>query len=134
VDEIPNGAPGDTDQRGQEAVVNVAWQTGGALGGAFDGPGYTPGRWAFGLARPRSVVIWRVRLLSFVGAIVLSVLTIASPIVLGLTIGMLPVVTGGLLVLAVAGWVTWGATYPAERREILRRTTREYRENRAARR
>ena len=133
MNEIPNGEPDSTDQAGEEAVVNVAWQTGGMLGGAFDGPGYTPGRWSFGLSRPHSTAIWRLRLISFVAMIVLAVLTVASLLVLGLTVGLMPGVTGGLLVLTIAAGATWSATYAAERREILRRTAREYLEHKAAR-
>ena len=122
-DSFDDGPDSPEAERHREAVVEVANLTNGMMGGIFDGPRSSSG--ILGLSRPHSTAIWRVRVVSVITGIALGVLTVASPLILALTIGPTPGVTMGLGAAAVAAGITFAITYAAERREIIRRTARE---------
>jgi hypothetical protein len=129
----PDGRPDPLDAAQQQAIVDFSYATGGAHGGAFDGPAYGTRRSYLGIGRPHSAAIARLRFTSLTVAIVFAALGLASPIVLGLTVGTIPIVTVALFAVALAAFVAFVASYRAERSEILRRTAREYAEQRATR-
>ena len=106
----------------REAIVEMANLTGGMTGGMFDPPRRSTG--ILGLSRPDSTAIWRMRVTSAIAALALAVIAIASPVVLGLTVGTNWGVTGGLWIAAAAANIVFVASYSAERREIIRRTSR----------
>ena len=122
-DSFDDGPDSPDAERHREAIVEIANLTGGMMGGIFDGARGSSG--VLGLSRPHSTAIWRVRVVSAITGIALAVLTVASPLILGLTIGPTPGVTIGLGAAALAAGITFGSTYAAERREIIRRTARE---------
>jgi len=110
-------------QAQREAVVEVANLTNGMTGGMFDrGRGSSR---ILGLSRPHSTAIWRVRVTSAIAALALALMAIASPVILGLTVGVNWGVTVGLWIAAVAAFIVFAASYAAERREIIRRAGRE---------
>jgi len=129
----PDGEPDPLDSAQQQSVVDFSYATGGPHGGVFDGPGYGARKRYLGIGRPHSLAIRRMRFVSLVVAIVFGALGLASPIVLGLTVGTVPFVTVGLFAVALAAFATFVASYRVEQREILRRTAREYAGRRAMR-
>jgi len=110
-------------QAQREAVVEVANLTNGMTGGMFDRRRGSSR--ILGLSRPHSTAIWRVRVTSAIAALALALMAIASPVILGLTVGVNWGVTVGLWIAAVAAFIVFAASYAAERREIIRRAGRE---------
>lgn len=113
----------DTSDAQREAIVEMANLTNGMTGGIFDRARGSSR--VLGLSRPHSNVIWRVRAISAVAALVLAVLFVASPLILALTVGRVVGVSVALGAAALAAGLVCASTYGAERREIARRVARE---------
>lgn len=122
---MPDGFDEDQDSSDaqREAVVELANLTNGMIGGIFDGA--RDASRPRGSSRPHSTSIRRVRVISGVAAVILALLTVASPVVLGLTVGLRWGATVGLGIAAAAAGIVFVSSHAAERRVIIRRTARE---------
>lgn len=122
---MPDGFDEDHDSSDaqREAVVEMANLTNGMMGGIFDRP--RDASRPRGSSRPHSTSIRRVRVVSGVAAVILALLTVASPVVLDLTVGLRWGATVGLGIAAAAAGIVFVSSHAAERREIIRRTARE---------
>ncbi len=113
----------DSSDAQREAVVEMANLTNGMMGGMFD-RSREPSR-VHGSSRPMPTTVGRVRAVSGVVAIGLAVLTVASPVILSLTVGVRTGVTVGLGVAALAAGIVYVVSSAAQRRAIGRRAARE---------